>query len=97
MSLFGFVAVRFDFAVDFVVVVVPQCSVDWADQTLLLLLTRGRRPFVAFVVVVVVATRRNRLRRNSSWFCISLISIFKVPAREFERLNPTCALLLFFY
>ena len=91
---------RFDFAVDFVVVVVPQCSVDWADQTLLLLLTRGRRPFAAFVVVVVVvATRRNRLRRNSSWFCISLISIFKVPAREFERLNlpPSCALLLFFY
>ena len=88
---------RFDFAVDFVVVVVvPQCSVDWADQTLLLLLTQGRRPFAAFVVVVV-ATRRNRLRRNSSWFCISLISIFKVPAREFERLNPPCALLLFFY
>ena len=89
---------RFDFAVDFVVVVVPQCSVDWADQTLLLLLTQGRRPFVAFVVVVVVATRRTRLRRNSSWFCISLISIFKVPARGFERLNPpSCALLLFFY
>lgn len=92
---------RFDFAVDFVVVVVPQCSVDWADQTLLLLLLlnpRGRRPFAAFAVVVV-ATRRNRLRRNSSWFCISRISIFKVPARGFERLNlpPSCALLLFFY
>ena len=72
---------RFDLSVDFVVVVVvvvPQCWVDWADQTLLLLLTRSRRPFAAFAVVVV-ATRRNRLRRNSFWFCISLISIFKVP------------------